>query len=374
VGDMMKVSIQPEPKLLINTFLIFFVIHTTQIGVGLQGFQRIIYIEAKHDAWISVILAGIATHLVAFIMIKTLSIYGSTDLYGIHDDLFGKWLGRFFSFLYVLYCFLAFFAIMRNYIEVVQAWMFPEVSTWFLSLSLLILVIYGVTGGFRVIIGISFFSIVIGIWLVFMIAYPFQFAHWTNLLPVLEADLSEIIKGAHGMTFTVIGFEILYFIFPFLKEKNKIQKFTHLSLLFTTILYLMVMIVSLAYFSGGQLEKTIWGTLSLFKIVRLPFIERFEYVAIAFWMIIILPNLMLYLWAASRGMNRISGKSEKSFVWIFALFAFITVEILKTRVEINAFNGIFAKGSFYVVFCYPFLLFLLAIVKRKFRLMKEKHL
>jgi spore germination protein (amino acid permease) len=374
VGDMMKVRIQPEPKLLINTFLIFFVIHSTQIGVGLQGFQRIIYIEAKHDAWISVILAGIATHLVAFIMIKTLSIYGSTDLYGIHHDLFGKWLGRFFSFLYVLYCFLAFFAIMRNYIEVVQAWMFPEVSTWFLSLSLLILIIYGVTGGFRVIIGISFFSIVIGIWLVFMIAYPFQFAHWTNLLPVLEADLSEIVKGAHGMTFTVIGFEILYFIFPFLKEKNKIQKFTHLSLLFTTILYLIVMIVSLAYFSGGQLEKTIWGTLSLFKIVRLPFIERFEYVAIAIWMIIILPNLMLYLWAASRGMNRISGKSEKSFVWIFALFAFITVEILKTRVEINAFNGIFAKASFYVVFCYPFLLFLLAIVKRKFRLMKEKHL
>ncbi|WP_274517245.1 GerAB/ArcD/ProY family transporter [Lysinibacillus boronitolerans] len=75
----------------------FFVVHGAQIGVGIQGFQRIIYQDARQDAWISVLLAGIATHLVTFCMIKTLEIYGSDDLYGIQIDIFGKWIGNFFK-------------------------------------------------------------------------------------------------------------------------------------------------------------------------------------------------------------------------------------------------------------------------------------
>lgn len=70
--------------------------HGAQVGVGIQGFQRIIYQEARQDAWISVLLACIATHIVTFCMIKTLEIYGSNDLYGIQQDIYGKWMGNFF--------------------------------------------------------------------------------------------------------------------------------------------------------------------------------------------------------------------------------------------------------------------------------------
>ena len=139
-----------------------------------------------------------------------------------------------------------------------------------------------------------------------------------------------------------------------------------LGLLFTTILYLAIMVVSLAYFSGGQLERTIWGTLSLFKIVRFPFIERFEYVAITFWILLILPNLMFYLWAAARGVARMLNKKEKRVSWILLTILYLSLIYPLNRMQINLMNDYFARGAFYLIFGYPFFLYAAVLVKQKF--------
>jgi spore germination protein (amino acid permease) len=361
----MKVLIEPKPQNMVNTFLLIFVVHSMQLGVGIQGFQRIIYLEAKHDAWISVILSGVASAIVGFVMVKILAAYACSDLYGIQYDVFGKWLGNSMNIIFVLYSLGGFHVIIRNYIEVIQAWMFPELPNWLLSFTLVFLVFYGLNGGLRTIVGVSFFSVTLSLWLILMLAYPFQFTNWDYLFPLFESSVTEILKGAKQMTFTIIGFEIIYVIYPFLKEKDKVHRHMQYGLLFTTILYLGLMVVSLAYFSGGQLERTIWGTLSLFKIVRFPFIERFEYVAITFWVLLILPNLMFYLWSASRGIARIFGKKEKKINWLFLLVLYLSLLYPMNRMEINMLNDYFAQGAFYTVFCYPFLLYLAVLIKKK---------
>jgi spore germination protein (amino acid permease) len=358
---------------LLSTFLLFFIIHDIQVGIGIQGFQRIIFMEAKHDAWVSVILSGFLTHLIVFIIIKTLQIYGSSDIYGIHHDIYGKWIGRMMNSLYIVYCLIASLVIMKNYFEVIQTWMFPQIPTWFFSISLLLLVVYGVTGGIRVIVGVSFLNIMFSICMLGLIGYPLRYSNITNFFPVLESNILDILKGTFKMTFTVIGFEILYAIYPHLNEKNKVQKISHLAIAATTFLYLLLMLLAIAYFSSGQVEKSIWVTLSLFKIVKLPFIERVEYIAIAFWMLIIIPNIMLYLWAAVRGMNRTFNTKGNHFVWIFSFILFISSLFLNTRQKINNFNDTFALAAFYLTYCYPIILFVFVLIKKKIKGFKEKQ-
>lgn len=358
--------IQISPKEMINAYLLFFVIHSAQVGVGIQGFQRIIYQDAKHDAWISVLLAGIATHVVVFCMIKTLEVYGSNDLYGIQQDVFGKWIGNFFNAIYIVYCFITFFSVLRNYIEVIQAWIFPEMGTWFLSLTLLIITIYAFTGGIRVIVGVSFFSVMLSLWIIPMLIYPLKYASVTSLLPLFESNISSILKGAQSMAFTIIGFEILQVIYPFVKDKKNVKKHVHLGLLATTVIYLGIMLISIAYYSGEKLLKTIWATLTLFTFISFPFMERFEFVAICFWMMIILPNLCLYIWAAYRGAIRLVKISGTKFAWIFSLFIFICSLIVQTRPQINSITTQFGKVAFYITFVYPICLFLIVMLKKKF--------
>jgi spore germination protein (amino acid permease) len=360
------------PGDMIPAFLLFFIVHSVQLGVGIHGFQRIIYQEAKQDAWISILLAGLATHIVAIFMLKTLKMYGMNDLYGIHQAIFGKWIGNFLNVLYILYLSTAFFAVLRNYIEVVQTWVFPNLNTWFLAVSLLFIVIYSFTGGLRVIVGISFFSVILSIWLFPLMAFPMKYVELGHLLPVLEADLMEILKGVHSMTFTIIGFEILYVIYPFVKDKEHAKKPVHLALLFTTLIYLGIMLITLTFFSGEQLRKTIWATLSLFGIVKFPFVERIEYMVVCFWMLIILPNLCLLVWAAFRGTRRLVKVDAFKFVGLFSIVIFIASILLKTRSQINTFNDYYSRVAFCIAFVYPIFLFAIAAARRKFKRHKEQ--
>ncbi|TQR18477.1 GerAB/ArcD/ProY family transporter [Psychrobacillus soli] len=368
----MKNSIQLSPKDMINAYLLFFVIHGAQVGVGIHGFQRVIYQDAKHDAWISVLLAGLATHIIAFCMIKTLEIYGSNDLYGIHQDVYGKRIGNFFNIVYILYCFVAFFSVLRNYIEVIQTWIFPDLATWFLSATLILITIYAFTGGLRVIVGVSFFSIVLALWILPLLFVPLKFSSIDSLFPILETNVGSILKGAQSMTFTIIGFEILQIIYPFVKDKENVRKHVHLGLLFTTFVYLFIMFVSLTYYSEGKLTKTIWATLSLFSFISFPFMERFEFVAVCFWMLIILPNLCLYLWAACRGAKRVVKISGKKFVWIFSLLIFIGTLFVQSRTQINTINTQFGHIAFYIIFVYPIFLLFVTMLKKKYTSQKEQ--
>jgi spore germination protein (amino acid permease) len=342
------------------------------VGIGIHGFQRIIFSEAKHDAWISVVLAGVFTHIVVFIIIKTLQLYGPTDIYGIHIEVYGKWIGKVVNSLYIFYCLCMFVIILYNYIEVMQTWVFPTVPTWLFSISILLLVVYGVTGGLRVIAGAGFFSIILSLWILSIIGYPLRFVDFDHLLPVMESNITSILKGAYKMGITLIGFEILYMVYPFMENRKKVIKFAHLGVAATNILYLVVMLLTIIYFSSGQLENTIWPTLSLFKIVKLPFIERTEYVAVSFWLLIILPNLLLYMWAAVRGVKRTFGKKTKGVIWFFSFIIFLVSFFINTRSKINQFTDFFDNIAFYIAFCYPFILYILALIKKKMTSLKEK--
>lgn len=361
----MKNKLQINPTQTFNAPLLFFVICSAQIGVGIHGFQSIIYKDAKQDAWISIIISFIAAHFIVYIFFKTLELYESNDLYGINLDIFGKYLGNFINLIYIGYCGLSYFAIIKNYTDVINTWVFPSLSPSFITITLLITVSYALTGGLRVIIGFCFFSFILSLWVLVILIFPIEYSNINYLLPVLDNDFISLLKGAYSMTFTIVGFEIINAIYPYVKEKDKAQKYVQFGLLFTLAIYLYVMLISLTFFSGEQLEKTIWATLSLFSIVRLPFLERIELITVCYWMMIILPNLCLFIWSAYRGANRIIKISDKKFVFIFSLFIFIGSLLVETRIEINAFNNYFGNFAFYIVFVYPLFLYFIALIKKK---------
>lgn len=357
---------------MINAPLLFFVITGAQIGVGVHGFQRIVFESAKQDAWISVIASFLFAHVVAFIMIKTLEMYGgSNDLYGIHLDIFGKFIGNFLNLIYVCYSTVAFYSILKNYGEVIVTWVFPDLSARFIYASLLLLVIYSFTGGFRVIIGISFFSLIFSLWIVPTLFFTLPYGDVNNLFPMFN-DFVGILKGTYAMTFTIVGFEIINILYPFVKDKKKVQKFIHLGLLGTFTLYLALMLFALTFFSGEQLLKTIWATLTLYSIIRLPFFERIEILIICAWMLIILPNLCLFLWSSYRGMLRMVNISPTKFVWIYVIIIYIATFFVQSRAEVTTLNNFFAKFAFIVVFIYPFVLFPFAWLKKKLSKSKQQ--
>lgn len=362
----MNNNLQVNPIHKFNATLLVFITAKVQIGVGVYGFQSTIYENAKQDSWISIIISFLAAHLLVVIIFKTLEMYESDDIYGIHLDLFGKFFGNFINLIFSVYCGSMFFAILRNFSEIVVTWVFPNINPSFIIITVLLLVIYTFTGGLRVIIGLCFISFFLPQWMLVVLLYPLEYANINHLLPIFDNDVMSLLKGAYSMTFTIVGFELFNVLYPFIKEKNKAKLYVHLGLLYTLFLYLFIMLISLTFFSGEQLERVVWATLSLFSIVRLPFFERIEIFTVCFWIIIILPNLCVYAWSAYRGFNRIIKVTEKKFILIFALLIFIGSLIIESQTLVETVTKFLGHISFYLVFIFPIFIYFIAVIKNKF--------
>lgn len=345
--------------------MLIFAIVGVQIGVGIAGFQRIIYQEAKQDSWISVLLAAVCVQLVLFMMVKTLQTQENADLYGIHTFLFGKWLAIVPSTLYIVYLLLAFSTVLMDYIFIVKVWVFPNISQWQLALMLISLTVYGVLGGVRVVIGVSFIVFFGTVWMILLLFELAGFLDFSHFLPVFQASPMELVTGAFQMSLTVLGFEVIYFLYPYVKNKRHVMLYSQVGAFMSHCIMFIVMGVSIAYFSSGQLEKTVWATLTMFKIIRFPNIERFEMMAVSIWMMVILPNLLLFMWSALRGMKRVFHVKEKWSVFIIMPVVFGLVLYLNDAERIIRFTDFVSYVGFFMTFLFPIVIFLLTILKKK---------
>lgn len=345
-----------------KAYMLLFLVCNVQVGVGIFGFQRYIYKEAGHDAWMSVLLAGIATHLIVWIMVKTLEMHKSLDLYGIQHVLFGKWIGGVLSICMMLYFLTNMTTIVRTYIEAIQSWIFPDFPTWLLSLILLVLMVYGSLGGIRVILQTSFISFFLIIATSLFFNYPIRYVEWSRLLPIYDTTAQHIWVGAIKMGFTITGFEVIFMLYRHVQDKNKVMRYAQASVLFTNILYLFIMIVSIIYFSENQMLRTIWGSINLLKIIKYPFLERIEFIAIPFWMLVVLPGIMQLAWNVLRGTVQLFGWNEKLTLYGLAVIVIVASSTLHNRGQVNQLNDFIGIYSVIVSYCYPLLLFALTYV------------
>ncbi|MED1203302.1 GerAB/ArcD/ProY family transporter [Heyndrickxia acidicola] len=356
----------------ISPFLVFFLMGN-QVGIGAMGFQRIIARIAGYDGWISVILAGLSTNLVVWFMYRLME-KSSGDLNDTHFSLMGKWIGGFFSFIWFAYFMSISITLLRSYIEVVEVWMFPDFSTFWFGTAFLLLCIYIIFGGFRTIAGVSFFAFVLPFYIIFIFGLALQFHDFRHFLPLFDHSGKEILLASQDMSLTYLGYESVLFFYPFIKNPERSKKWIHLGIGFTTLLYTYVTFVSFAFFTQEQLIKEIWPTLSVFKIIDLPVVERFEYIGIANWCLIILPNVCTYIWCASRILKRTVKLNQRIGVVLICMVCLFCLPFLKTRLQIDSLLQTLSEFGFLLNYIYVPLLCITVILVKKVKNSKQASL
>lgn len=345
---------------------VFFLIHGMQVGVGMLGFERIVAEHSEQDAWIAVLLSGLSFHLILWMIYKILE-RGKGDIFQVHHQIFGRVLGNIVSGILFFYAAALFVNTLRTYEEVIEVWMFPQLNTWFFSAVVIILAFYFVAGGFQVVTGIAIFSILIGLPLVILEYYPLKEAHLSYLLPVFNHSWIAILLSMKSMTYTNLGIEFLLFFYAYIKEPKKSKKWAHYGVSFTTFVYLFYLLIALTYFTAEKLNITVWASLTLWKTVDLPFIDRFEYMGIAIWLFVILSNLSLTLWSAQRYFQTFSKVSPRKITLLLCIIMWITSNLFKGRLEINSINTFLNRFGFSLLFIYIPFLFLLQFMISKVR-------
>ncbi|CDQ18403.1 spore germination protein (amino acid permease) [Halobacillus karajensis] len=363
-------GLQIPEKYLVTPAYVFFLVNSMQVGVGILGFEKYLVEKAGFDAWVSILIAGGILHVVLWMIYRLLQ-KGGGDIVHIHKLVFGKYIGGFLSLLFCAYFTLLAFTVLITFIEVIKVWVFPGLQSWIFGFVLLLLVYYLVSGGFRVITGVCLISVLIGLPILLLKFFPVQAGHTMTIYPVLSHDITEILSASKQSVLSFLGLEFLLIYYPFIKNPKKSKKWAHFAVFYTTMIYLISLLVTFVYYSEEQLKQVVWGTISAWKIVEFPFIERFEFVGIAMWLYVVLPNICLGLWGATRIPKRVFNIKQKYLVIIFCIGFYIPLGFIEGRPVIDAINTFSGQAGFYIILYIPVLL-ALKIISDKVRKRHEK--
>jgi spore germination protein AB len=361
----MEINQTIKPNLQIRAFYLFFIIASIQIGVGIIGAPRFIYMESERDSWIAIIIAFVYICIVAWVMLLILKQYQNADFFGIHVDIFGKWVGKLFGTVLIIYLGASFLSILLTYIEVVQIFLYHTLPNLLLTILLMIIVMYAVLGGFRVVVGVSFVFFILTFWLLIVLYDPFMRMNWFNLMPVFNSSFTELLKGAKATSYTLAGFEILLIVYPFIQNKEKAKLPIFLGLAFSSLVLLIITVISIGYFSPVGLKSVDWALLILVKSASFTFIERLDYIVIVVWMMVIIPNLALIMWSMTYGLKRLYKVRQRFTLYIITLIVLVTVNFFQYDYQISNLTDLVAKIGFWIIYVYPFILLPIVLIKKR---------
>ncbi|MDE8564348.1 GerAB/ArcD/ProY family transporter [Anoxybacillus rupiensis] len=350
----------------ISPFFVFFTIHCSQIGVGILSLPNLLNEETGHDGWMSVIIAGTIIHILIWMIYKIFKSAGENkDVIQVNVQYFGKWIGNMVNVVLLVYFFSFALIVMRIYTEIIQVWVFPLMGAWQFCLIILVLTYYTVSGGFRVVVGLCFWGVMIPLLIIVpMLVFPLEYAHYRNFLPIFDHSVLEVIKGAKASTLDYLGFEMILMYYSFVKNAPQSHKWAQWGNAFTTFLYLIVVCIAIVFYNEEQIRHIIWPTLTLAKIPEIPFIERMEYIVISTYVMVIFPIICLAVWSVTRGLKQIISLKQRISLPIILLLLFISSFFFTKRAQIDQFSNLVSTVGFYVLMAYiPFLWIYVSIAK-----------
>jgi len=363
-----------KEQFLVSTFFTFYLVHSSQIGIGILSFQREVSKNAQQDAWLSVIIAGISIHILIWLIYQTLD-EKHNDLVAVHDFCFGQVIGNILSILVLFYFLLSAFAVFRTYIQIIQVWVFPTIKTWQLALVLGVMIYYIVSGGFRILTGFSVWGVIIPAFLLLLLYFPLRYMNPRLLMPVFNHTVKDILLSTKASVLLFVGFEWIYMYYPFIKGAKKSQKWAHLANGISTVLYLIVLVVSFMYINQDTLQHATWATLFMTKIIELPFIERFEYIFIFIWILVIIPTLCIPIWACTRILKRITNSSHfkpKISLAFFIIVMIVAATFIENFVEVDKLGKFISNAGFYFLYIYIPFIFLMKLFRHQLTKMLSK--
>lgn len=351
----------------ITTFQLFFLLIHIQVGVGVISLPYDIYSNAGRDSWISVILTGMIIQLLIFLYSKLMNRFPSHNLYDIISLLFGKFVGKAIAILYFLLY--AFFGslLLANFVYLLKAWMMPHTPKWILLVLMCFTAVFIVKENLQIIARFVVISSVVFIGFFAAATYALKYSTFTYLLPIAHEGILPIIKGLPQSLFAFQGFEVLLIIFPFVQASNKkIIKIASGANLFVTFFYLLLVTVSMVFFSSEELKLVPEPVLYLIKGMSFRVLERPDLLFTSMWIVLVATTLIATVYIASLGLSTIKNtKGLTKYAIIVAIITFFGALFLNNRHTISTIAAFQGDVLIPIIWGFPIVLLLVSILMKK---------
>ncbi|RAP74716.1 GerAB/ArcD/ProY family transporter [Paenibacillus montanisoli] len=356
-------------KFTVSPIHLFFIMYVSIVDISILSFQREVAMDAGQDAWVSILLVWLSSHILVWMMFKILSNQNpvNADFVSINYAYFGKFLGACMNQAIILYFVLTAFVMYRIYLEAILVLIFPTMSLWPISLVFIVLIYYAVSGGFQTVAGLCFWA-----FFIIVILFPpllvllIPFLHPQNLLPFFDHSPMQILKSSHQMALNFYGAEVLLGIYPYIQTQAKSQKWAHIAIGSAALMFLVAMVVALLYFGQDQLHHLVWPTLKAIGMLELPLFQRLEYLVLSVWLLKTLASVGVGLWISCHSLKKLwRTKPSNNLVVILLLFIILQL-FIKDPEQIITAKMLHTNIGVYFAYIYIPIVFIITMVRKKF--------
>ncbi|RST59222.1 spore gernimation protein [Siminovitchia terrae] len=347
--------------------LIFLLIHS-QVGVGVVSLPFDVFMKAKGDSWISILLTGVIIQIAILLFGALMMRFPSSHLYGIAQSLFGKVIGKMIVILYSIYFIYFGSLVLEKFSYILKAWMMPLTPKWLLLVLMVVTAVYIVKGNLQLIARFFVIASVVLIGFIGFAAYALKDANLTFILPVGANGVLPVIHGINPSLYAFQGFELLLIFHPFVQsDKKGVLKAATIANIFVTLFYLFLVLTCLLFFSPEEFKLVPEPVLYLIKAFTFRIIERPDLLFTSMWIVLVATTFMSALYISSLGLSvAMNSNKIKKFVILTASICFGLAMFFHGKYEIASISRIYNN---FLVFTFalglPILFLLVSIIFNK---------
>ncbi|MCR8643153.1 spore germination protein [Paenibacillus sp. N1-5-1-14] len=362
-------SQQPNQQSTITRTQLFHMVMQVTIGIAILQLPHRLYKTTKVDAWISIILVLLGVLLLIYMLCALCKQYPGKHVYEFLPIVFGKKIGLVLNIVYILYCIIAVSQFFYQNSQILRKWILPRTPMVVLIILILLVCIYLAIESLRI---IARFIVIINLIVPLLFIIPIfaiQYSEWLYLLPIYQTDIPSILDGAKTTVQSMLGFEILLVVYPFVNGTNKqIRKSVSLSMTITAFYYLFITIICFSFFTGDELEHISEPVLYMLKAVSVRNIMRSDLYFLSLWTVLSITSITLYLFMGAVGTATIFGKKDhKPFILIMSLII-LGMSFLWGIESIKDSMALFSTYySFFTVLIIPLLALITTKIRKRFK-------
>ena len=352
----------------ISTSQVFIFVVSGQIGFGILSMASILAEDVGHDGWIAIVLAGMITALSICLIVATLKRFNNLSIIEINNIIFGKYIGRFLSILTIAYLTYGAVLMLRNFSDIIRMSALRLTPPLVITSFIIIPIVYLSWYGLKYICRYSTLKIILVILVVIYYLLLMKYFRFTFLQPIGAAGIKKIVKVSFSPFTSFIGYELLTFIYPYVKNKKTLLRSALYANAFTVVFYVITVAFTTGFFGEIMLKQLVYPIFSLARAYRAPVFERLDLFFISLWFPIMISTVLVYYFCAYNSLKRLfnienNKPKSKILIWCFTIMVILLSRLPKDMIQLSSLFdqlGYIATGYVgYVIICY-----LLSFIKR----------
>ncbi|PEC50009.1 spore gernimation protein [Bacillus sp. AFS077874] len=339
-------------------------------GAGILILPRSVTDKVKTpDGWITVIISGLIITLLTFLLVMLCKQYPNETYFQFTQKIIGKWLGISLSIIIIVYYVCLSALEVRVMAETTRLFLLQGTPTWAILIPFLWIGLYLVLGGINPIARIL--EIIFPITVLFFLLVIFLgigIIEIDNLRPVLGNGIKPVLNGLKTTSLSFSGFEVILFIFVFMKDKTKISKTIMFGIGIPYVFYTITVVAVVGAFSVDGVLLQTWPVLTYIRSYDIQglFVERFDSLLLVIWIMQIFATFIIAYYICSLGMAQIfNKKSLNPFLFGTLPLIYIVAMIPKDINQTLIMADTIGNSVFYLFGIVPLLLLMISIVRKK---------